>query len=192
MSLSQPWPPAPPPPSHLLKPDALCKGRVSAWLLGAPGSSQISPAALPTRSSQLDSATPRERLRSPPCLGLWSQETLLDDCLLIPQAPAWPPPLRPHLGAPWGKPEGHRLVCQQASPAGRSPGRCQCPGSTSRRASAHPPRRSWCTARGETARLRPLRRGGGSARGGVGLPSSRQGAESPWKQDTWTLGGSGW
>lgn len=48
-------------------------------------------------------------------------------------------------GAPWGRAAGHRPVCPRASPAGRSLGQCRCPGSTSRRASARPSRRSWCT-----------------------------------------------
>lgn len=83
MSLPRPWPPAPPPPSHLLKPDALCK-RVGLGL--APGGPRLQSdltAALPTHSSQLDLAPPGERLRCPPCLGLWSQEVLRGECLRV-------------------------------------------------------------------------------------------------------------
>ena len=101
-----------------------------------------------------------------------------------------PQPLTPHLGAPWGKAAGHRPVCQRASPAGRSLGQCRSLGSTSRLASALPPRRSWCTDRGEMAWPKPPPAGRGFWPEVGGSHPSHQVAGSQLTRDTQK--GAGW
>lgn len=179
--------------------------QVLAWLLGTPSSSQLSPAALPTLTSQPGLSHSRRNLHSPTCIGPCSHwalpVTLTDAC---PSCRPWlspasalpgkplprPQPLPPHLGAPWGKAAGHRPVCQRASPAGRSLGRCRSLGSTSHLASVLPPRRSWCTDRGERAwpKPPPARRGLWPEVGGS--HPCHLVAESHPTRDTWK--GTGW
>lgn len=103
---------------------------------------------------------------------VWSHPPLLGKLLPSPQ------PTPAHLGAPWDRAAGHRPVCRRASPVGHSRGQCPSPGSTSRPASAHPPRRSWCTDEGERTWQSPTRWGR------RGTPPSHQAAESQLTQDT--------
>lgn len=153
----------------------------------APSPRQTPPAALPALpappSQAQPPALPGGRLRSATGLGLCGRQSLpvlsppppraflsfrpwLGLRLRSPwKAPPCPQALASHLGALWGKAAGRRPVCQPASPVGRSPGRCRCPGSTSRLASARPPRRSWCTDGGETAWPKPRWHGRGSGHG---------------------------
>lgn len=119
--------------------------------------------ALRHRPWSLRPSEPPGSLTPPPTPCLLSFRPWLGLRLRSPwKAPPCPQALASHLGAPWGKAAGRRPVCQPASPVGRSPGRCRCPGSTSRLASARPPRRSWCTDGGETAWPKPRWHGRGS------------------------------
>lgn len=58
-----------------------------------------------------------------------------------------------YLGALWGRAAGHRSVCPPASPAGHSPARCPCPGSTSHPSSSRRSHRFLCTG-GQRERVR--------------------------------------
>lgn len=111
--------PRPQLPSRLPSWDALCEVHVRAWLLGAWS---------PRRASPPSGLGPFA-LRHDTCQSPWllTQLVLRPTCGKRPPARGLP---AAHLGAPWGRAAGRRPACPQASPGGRSPGRCQSPGST--------------------------------------------------------------